>query len=231
MIPNRPLSKLADGDEAQGGDGAQRLSVQEHTAGWEAAGSNAEGSPRGASLAGASELLLDGASAGATQRFASAVEFGKRSKIKAIVLDIDGVLTDGTFWWDLNGGEQKRFSFRDVMGIVRAGRKGILFALISGEENVMVDRLAAKLNIDSVYQGCSDKASALRSFAKEKNLSLSEICFMGDDINDLDAIEIAGYSAAPANAHESVLSAVDFVVRKSGGDGAVRELIDSLVAI
>ena len=204
MIPNRPLSKLADGDEVQGVDGAQRLSVQE---------------------------VLDGSSTGATQRFASAVEFGKRSKIKAIVLDVDGVLTDGTFWWDLNGGEQKRFSFRDVMGIVRAGRKGILFTLISGEKNVMVDRLAAKLNIDSVYQGCSDKASALRSFAKEKNLSLSEICFMGDDINDLDAIEIAGCSAAPANAHESVLRAVDFVAKKSGGDGAVRELIDSLIVI
>jgi len=149
-------------------------------------------------------------------------------KIKAIVLDVDGVLTDGTFWWDLNGGEQKRFSFRDVMGIVRAGRKGILFALISGEKNPIVDRLAAKLQISSVYQGCSDKAEALRSFTKEKNLFLSDICFMGDDINDLDAIKIAGYSAAPANAHENVLAVVDHVTKKSGGMGAVRELIDFL---
>lgn len=148
--------------------------------------------------------------------------------IKAIVLDVDGVLTDGTFWWDLNGGEQKRFSFRDVMGIVRAGRKGLLFALISGEKNSIVDRLAAKLQITSVYQGCTDKAEALRSFAKEQNLSLSEICFMGDDINDLDAIKLAGYSAAPADAYASVLSVVNLVTKKSGGMGAVRELIDFL---
>lgn len=152
-------------------------------------------------------------------------------KIKAIALDVDGVLTDGTFWWDLHGGEQKRFNFRDVMGIVRAGRKGILFALISGEKNPIVDRLAEKLNIKSVYQGCADKASALHSFAKEKNLSLSEICFMGDDINDLDAMKIAGYSAAPANAHESVLHVVDFVAKREGGMGAVRELIDFLKII
>ncbi len=148
--------------------------------------------------------------------------------IKAIALDIDGVLTDGTFLWDSNGGEQKRFNFRDVMGIVRAGRQGVIFALISGEKNSIVDRLAAKLNISSVYQGCSDKAAAIRSFAKENNLALSDICFMGDDINDLEALNIVGYSAAPSNAHESVLSIVNFVTQKEGGMGAVRELIDCL---
>ena len=148
--------------------------------------------------------------------------------IKAIALDVDGVLTDGTVWWDLSGGEQKRFNFHDIMGISRASKKGVVFVLISGERNSIVDRLATKLKIDEVYQGCSDKASALRSFADLNNIPLSSICFMGDDINDLEAMKIAGYSAAPFNAHQSVHDIVNFITKKPAGFGAVREFLDSL---
>jgi len=148
--------------------------------------------------------------------------------IKAIALDVDGVLTDGTFWWDTAGTELKRFSFRDVMGISRASRAGIVFALISGERNPIVDRYAAKLGITHVWQGCKDKGAALREFAEKSCLPLAEIAFMGDDVNDLSAMALAGFSAAPADAHESVRSAVKFVTRRTGGNGAVRELLDHL---
>ncbi len=151
-----------------------------------------------------------------------------KNEIKAVALDIDGVLTDGTFLWDGSGSEQKRFHFRDVMGISRAAKLGLRFALISGEKNGIVDRIAAKLGITDVHQGCGDKAAALLSFSEANRIPLAQICFMGDDINDLDALRIAGFSAAPADAHESVLSLATFVAKKNGGCGAVRELLDHL---
>jgi 3-deoxy-D-manno-octulosonate 8-phosphate phosphatase (KDO 8-P phosphatase) len=151
-----------------------------------------------------------------------------KEQIKAVALDIDGVLTDGSFLWDGNGAELKKFHFRDVMGISRASRNGIRFALISGEKNGIVDRLAAKFRIADVHQGCSDKAGALRSFSEMSGIPLAQICFMGDDVNDLDALRIAGLPAAPADAHESVLRIAQFVAKKSGGTGAVRELLDHL---
>lgn len=149
--------------------------------------------------------------------------------IKAIALDVDGVLTDGTFWWDTAGAELKRFSFRDIMGIARASREGIIFALISGERNPIVDRYAAKMAITAVWQGCKDKAAALREFGEKCGLPLEEIAFMGDDVNDLAAIGLAGFSAAPADAHESVRAAVKLVTQHPGGNGAVREMLDHLI--
>jgi 3-deoxy-D-manno-octulosonate 8-phosphate phosphatase (KDO 8-P phosphatase) len=149
-----------------------------------------------------------------------------RSDIKAVALDVDGVLTDGTFWWGLDGSELKRFSFRDVMGIARASRQGLTFALISGEQNALVDRYAAKMNITSVYQGCKDKEAALRAFAESRQIALANICFMGDDVNDLGAMKIAGLSAVPADAHESVTAIAGYVARRAGGRGAVREVLE-----
>ena len=150
--------------------------------------------------------------------------------VRAIALDVDGVLTDGSFWWGPNGEEFKRFHFLDVMGIARARRGGIVFALISGEDSPLVRRFAAKLGIDDVHAGCRDKASAVRAFADHHGLELGNVCFMGDDVNDLPAMEIVGVSAAPANAHFTVLERASIVTTKSGGSGAVRELIDHLVA-
>lgn len=149
-------------------------------------------------------------------------------EIKAVVLDVDGVLTDGTFWWGLDGSELKRFSFRDVMGIARSMRAGMRFGLISGEENALVDRYAAKMNITNVTQGCKDKEAALRTFAEREQLDLQHICFMGDDINDLGALQTAGFSAAPADAHEDVLAVAKYICKRPGGRGAVRELLGFL---
>jgi len=151
-----------------------------------------------------------------------------RMDIKAVALDVDGVLTDGNFWWDAQGSELKQFSFRDVMGIARATQAGMIFALISGEQSAIVDRYAKKLGITQVWQGCKDKAAALREFASAVSLDLAEICFMGDDVNDLAAMELAGFTAAPADAHESVLVKVKLVTKRPAGKGAVRELLDFL---
>ena len=150
--------------------------------------------------------------------------------IKAVALDVDGVLTDGTFIWGPNGEEYKQFSFSDVMGISLASKAGIIFTLISGEDNILIDRFAEKMKIADTYKGTKDKAAALTSFAKKNKIELNQICFMGDDVNDIGVLELAGLSAAPANAHESVKRKVKFVAAKAGGNGAVRELIDLILA-
>ncbi len=153
---------------------------------------------------------------------------GGPEHIRAVAMDVDGVLTDGGLWWGPGGEEWKRFCFADIMGLSLARRAGLKLALISGEESPLVDRYAAKMHIQHVVKGCRDKAAALREFAASSGIELVEICFMGDDVNDLSALRIAGFSAAPANAARDVLACVDFIAKNVGGNGAVRELIEVL---
>ncbi len=150
--------------------------------------------------------------------------------IKGIALDVDGVLTDGGFWWGPDGGEWKRFSFADVMGISRASKAGIVFALISGEDSPLVDRFAYKMNITDVYKGSKDKQAALRAFAHARGLTLAEVCFMGDDVNDVEAMQTAGLAACPSDAQVAALCVASWVSRHQGGHGAVRELVEAVLA-
>jgi 3-deoxy-D-manno-octulosonate 8-phosphate phosphatase (KDO 8-P phosphatase) len=152
------------------------------------------------------------------------------AQIRGIALDVDGVLTDGGLWWGSGGEEWKRFCFADIMGISLAQRAGIEFALVSGEDSPLVDRYAAKMHIRHVFKGCRDKAGALRDFAEATGIGLAELCFIGDDVNDLPAMEIAGFSAAPATASADVLAHAGFVAKRSGGNGAVREWIEAILA-
>jgi len=147
-----------------------------------------------------------------------------------MAFDVDGVLTDGAFWWGPDGQEWKRFSFADIMGLSLARKAGLQLALISGEDSPLVDRLASKMGITEVYKNCKDKAQALRSFADGRQLNLKEICFMGDDLNDLAALAIAGLAAAPADARPVVIEKCKYVAKANGGNGAVREVIDMILA-
>ncbi len=150
--------------------------------------------------------------------------------IKAIALDVDGVLTDGAVWWGPNGEEWKRFSFSDIMGVSLARKAGIIVTLISGEDSPLVDRYAAKMNLADITKGCKDKAAALGAFAGRHQLALQEICFMGDDVNDVAAMRIAGLAACPADAQPAALKHATFVSRRPGGNGAVRELVDAILS-
>ena len=149
---------------------------------------------------------------------------------KAIALDVDGVLTDGGVWWGPDGEEWKRFSFADIMGVSLARKAGLIVTLISGEDSPLVDRFATKMSLGDITKGCKDKAAALRSFAERQGLGLDEICFMGDDVNDLAAMESAGLSAAPASARPEARDMADVVTKAAGGDGAVRELVDLILS-
>jgi 3-deoxy-D-manno-octulosonate 8-phosphate phosphatase (KDO 8-P phosphatase) len=150
--------------------------------------------------------------------------------IRAVAIDVDGVLTDGGLWWGPGGEEWKRFCFADIMGVSLARRAGLILALISGENSPLVDRYAEKMLIRNVVKGCRDKAAALRDFAAAAGVKLTEVCFMGDDVNDLPAMAIAGFSAAPANAVPVVLARANFIATAPGGNGAVRELMEALLA-
>jgi 3-deoxy-D-manno-octulosonate 8-phosphate phosphatase (KDO 8-P phosphatase) len=150
-------------------------------------------------------------------------------QIKAVVLDVDGVLTDGAIYWGSGTEEWKRISFLDVMGVSIGQRAGLQFVLISGEEGPLLERLVRRLRISHFYGGCRDKASALRDFATRAGLSLAQICYIGDDVNDVPAMQLAGLSAAPASAHKSAREAARVVTESDGGHGAVREIVDLLV--
>jgi 3-deoxy-D-manno-octulosonate 8-phosphate phosphatase (KDO 8-P phosphatase) len=151
-------------------------------------------------------------------------------QVDAVVLDVDGVLTDGGFWWGPNGEEWKRFCFADVMGVSLGRKAGLVFGLISGEASPLVDRFAEKMQIEAVYKGIKDKGAALQAFSGRTGIPLARICFAGDDVNDLSAMALAGVSAAPANAQPAVLAAAKIHLAQRGGDGAVRELIDLVLA-
>jgi 3-deoxy-D-manno-octulosonate 8-phosphate phosphatase (KDO 8-P phosphatase) len=141
-------------------------------------------------------------------------------------MDVDGVLTDGTVWLDEGGHELKRVCFADIMGVSLGRRAGLLFALISGEGGPALDRIASKFGVGDVYPGCKDKASALEDFARKHDLALDEICFIGDDVNDLPAFERCGLAVAPADAHPAARDRAQLVTEHGSGAGAVREVID-----
>jgi 3-deoxy-D-manno-octulosonate 8-phosphate phosphatase (KDO 8-P phosphatase) len=106
----------------------------------------------------------------------------------------------------------------------------MVIALMSGENSPLVDRLASKLGISDVHKDCKDKAGALRTFSERHGLRLQEICFIGDDVNDLPALNIVGLSACPADARPSIREHCQLVTKLAGGNGAVREVVDMLLA-
>ncbi len=145
-------------------------------------------------------------------------------------MDVDGVLTDGGVWWGPNGEEWKRFHFADIMGLSLARKAGLVIALISGEDSPLIDRLATRMRITEVDKNCKDKGVALRALADRHGLSLGEVCFIGDDVNDLSALAIAGLSACPADARDLIRGKCQVVTKRGGGNGAVREVIDMVLA-
>jgi len=154
-------------------------------------------------------------------------------KTKAIATDVDGVLTDGTFWWGTNGEELKRFSFADLTGVAMARKAGLHLAIISGESSeagmTLVQRYADKLQITDVYKGCHDKAAAITEFAARYRLDLSEVCFVGDDLLDIPAMEIAGTSVAPADAQTAARAKAGLIAASNGGCGVLREVIERIL--
>jgi 3-deoxy-D-manno-octulosonate 8-phosphate phosphatase (KDO 8-P phosphatase) len=150
--------------------------------------------------------------------------------IRLFATDVDGVLTDAGMYYSESGDEWKKFNTRDGMGIKLLQQAGLMTAFITMEDTKLVTRRAAKLGVSEVHQGVRDKLAMLRELAARHRLSLSEIAYMGDDVNDLHALRAVGFSAAPADAVPAVRDAVTYVCRTKGGAGAVREAADMILA-
>lgn len=150
--------------------------------------------------------------------------------IRLIALDVDGVLTDGGMYYGESGEELKKFQTRDGMGIKMLQAEGILTAIVTMERTNIVKRRAKKLGIPEVHQGIRDKLSVLQALATKYKISLNEIAYMGDDVNDLQALRAVGFAGAPADCMMPVRQAVHYICRQKGGEGAVREVSDLILA-
>jgi 3-deoxy-D-manno-octulosonate 8-phosphate phosphatase (KDO 8-P phosphatase) len=150
----------------------------------------------------------------------------RASRIRLIVLDADGVLTDGRIILSSDGTEARAFDVTDGFGIRLGARAGLLFAIVSGRRSEVLARRAADLRIEEVHQGILDKAGCLREILGRRSLSPAEACFVGDDLIDLPPMRLAGLAAAPASARDEVREAAHFVAGRAGGHGAVREVVE-----
>lgn len=158
------------------------------------------------------------------------MEITKRAKsIRLLVLDVDGVLTEGQIAVGSEGEIWKVFHSQDGLGIAAAGKVGLKTAIITGRHSEMVRRRCQELKITDVVQGSMDKAASLRELAAVHKLDLSEIAYAGDDLNDLPALSLAGLACAVANAAEEVKAAAHYVTNRQGGRGAVREIIELIL--
>ena len=155
----------------------------------------------------------------------------KFKNIKLIATDFDGILTDGFVYYSNQSHEEiKRISFQDIMGISLAVKNNYKVAIISGEKNTIIDRVADKFNLDDVHQGIKDKLAALYCILNKYSLSLDEICYLGDDINDIPVLEKVYFpiTVPEANYKLKKISNI-YVTNANAGNGAFREVIDLLL--
>lgn len=151
-------------------------------------------------------------------------------KIKLLILDVDGVMTDGGMYFTENGDQIKKFNTKDGMAIIHLTKSDFQIAILSsGFTNNMVQERAKLLGIQKCYVGRDKKIEVLEAYCKELSISLENVAIIGDDINDLDIIKKVGFSACPSDAMDVVKSNVDVILNKKGGEGCVREFIDAYI--
>jgi 3-deoxy-D-manno-octulosonate 8-phosphate phosphatase (KDO 8-P phosphatase) len=150
-------------------------------------------------------------------------------RIRLLVLDVDGVLTDGRMILSERGDELKAFHTHDGMGITLARRAGLVIALVTGEKSPIAQSRGAKLGVEDVVLGARRKGDVLEELMAKHGVRREQTAFMGDDLLDLPALQGAGLAVAPANAVAEVRAAVHLVTRAAGGAGAVRECVEVIL--
>ena len=149
--------------------------------------------------------------------------------VDAVVTDFDGVHTDDRVSLTFDGREAVTVNRSDGMGVERLRRNGVPFLILSKEQNPVVSSRAAKLRV-AVLQGVDDKLPALQAWADSIDVPLSRIAYLGNDVNDLECLRAVGWPVAVADAHPEVRAAARLILRRRGGDGAVRELSDAVLS-
>ena len=156
----------------------------------------------------------------------------KIKKIRILLLDVDGVLTDGSIYYNSEGSETKKFNVKDGLGIRLLLEKGIKVGIITGRKSEALTKRYKELGIDEeyVYQGIgSKKIPALKDILKKSNLKISNVAYVGDDLPDIPIMKNVGLSFAVADAINDIKDMADFVCTKKGGEGAVREVCDMIL--
>jgi 3-deoxy-D-manno-octulosonate 8-phosphate phosphatase (KDO 8-P phosphatase) len=151
------------------------------------------------------------------------------NNVKMVIVDVDGVLTDGRIILDANGIESKAFSVQDGTAITYLHRAGIKTAIISGRESKVVELRAKELCIEDVYLGIHNKLEAYEKILKKHKIKDSEICYIGDDLIDLPILRKVGFSVAVPNAPSEVKENVSYVTNAPGGYGAIREVTENIL--
>lgn len=151
------------------------------------------------------------------------------SKIRLFVMDVDGTLTDGNIYISDSGEAMKAFSPKDGLGIKLLMHVGIIPIIITGRTSRIVENRCKELGITELYQGIQNKADMIRDVMKKHNATTEEVAYIGDDMNDLGAIEIAGVSFAPADCTKALAPYIDIILTKKAGESPVREAIDLIL--
>ena len=149
--------------------------------------------------------------------------------IRLFATDVDGVLTDAGMYYSESGDEWKKFNTRDGMGIKLLQKAGLITAIVTQERTRLVARRAEKLAIPELHQGVMDKLVVIRAMAERHGISLRHIAYIGDDVNDIEALKAVGFSATPADGLPQVQKVVDHICQLKGGEGAVRELAEIIL--
>tara|TARA_Y100000996_G_scaffold412752_1_gene399555 strand:+ start:1173 stop:1634 length:462 start_codon:yes stop_codon:yes gene_type:complete len=150
------------------------------------------------------------------------------NKLKLLVYDFDGVMTDNKVYIDQNGIESVQVNRADGLGVSEIKKLGLKQLIISTEKNSVVGSRAEKLKIPFL-QGIDDKKSSLIKYCKEINIDLRDVGFVGNDINDKEVMEIVGVSICPYDAHKDIIHISDKILKSKGGDGVVREILDLII--
>ena len=150
-------------------------------------------------------------------------------QVKMLVLDVDGILSNGQIIYDANGIETKAFNVQDGIGTNALKKYGIKTAIITGRTSPMVEKRAKELGVERVVQGRDDKLVALKELLQDMSLELKDCAYMGDDLPDIKALQSVGFAATVPNAHKEVLERAMMVTSRAGGAGAVREVCDLIL--
>jgi 3-deoxy-D-manno-octulosonate 8-phosphate phosphatase (KDO 8-P phosphatase) len=152
------------------------------------------------------------------------------SVIRLLVLDIDGVLTDGSVWFDANGNEYKSLYYRDLDTITALQKQGMVVVLVTGEDGPLTEQFWRRTGTARIYTGAKDKLSALNQVCSDYNLSLKEVCYVGDSDRDAPALKAVTLGLTPADASESARLAADHILGCEGGRGVIVEASQLILA-
>ncbi len=155
----------------------------------------------------------------------------KAKKIKLLVMDVDGVLTDGHIVYANSGDELKFFDVTDGMGLALWARAGLKSAVLTAKKSRLISRRSKAMHIDRVYQSAFRKSEVFKKILADFNVSPVEVCFMGDDVVDIPVLKRVGFAVGMPNAVPEVKSEVHYITKREGGRGAVREVIDMILKI